>query len=162
KALDVFRRIYYDYPLSTQAADAQAGIERLQTADLIPHDLFKLELTRAERLFSARRWAQSRAGFTNLVKVAQGDDKELIALRLAECDYYLDRFRASRDALRPFLDKSSRETEARFFHLTAVRALGDIDAYVALARGLLADHPDGPWAEETLNNLASHYIIVDD
>ena len=162
KALEAFRRVYYDYPLSTQSADAQAGIERLQTTDLIPPDFFKLELARAERLFSARRWAQSRAGFTSIVRVATGDDKALIALRLAECDYYLDRFRAARDALRPFLDKAPREAEARFFHLTATRALGDLDTYVALARGLLADHPDGSWAEETLNNLASHYVIVDD
>ncbi len=161
KALEAFRRVYYDYPLSAQAADAQAGIERLQTADQVPPDLFTLEMTRAERLFTARRWAQARAGFSNL-RATSSDDKELIALRLAECDYYLDRFRASRDALRPFLDKSSREAEARFFHLTAVRALGDLDAYVALATRLLADHHEGPWAEETLNNLASHYVIVDD
>ena len=107
KALDAFRRVYYEFPLSTQAADAQAGIERLQTPALVPSDLFKLELTRAERLFSARRWAQARAGFVPLANVAVDDDKELIALRLAECDYYLDRFRASSDALRPFLDKAS-------------------------------------------------------
>jgi len=162
KALEAFRRVYYDYPLSTQSADAQAGIERLQTTDLIPPDLFKLELARAERLFSARRWAQARAGLASIARVATGDDKELIALRLAECDYYLDRFRGARDALRPFLDKAPREQEARFFHLTSTRALGDVDTYVALARGLLADHPDGSWAEETLNNLASHYVIVDD
>jgi hypothetical protein len=53
----------------------------LQTADQIPPDLFKLEMTRAERLFSARRWAQSRAGFSQL-RATSNDDKELIALRL--------------------------------------------------------------------------------
>ena len=162
KVLEAFCRVYYDYPLSTQAADAQSGIERLQTADLVPPDRFRLELARAERLFSARRWAQSRAGFESIARVATGDDKELVALRLAECDYYLYRFRAAKDALRPFLDKAPREAEARFFHLTATRALGDVDTYVALARGLLADHPGGSWAEETLNNLASHYVIVDE
>jgi soluble lytic murein transglycosylase len=162
EALEAFRHVYYDFPLSPQASDAQAGIERLQSLEPIPSDLFKRELARSERLFAARRWAQARAGFASLGRAASGDDNELVALRLAECDYYLDRFRASRDALRPFLDKSSREAEARFFHLTSVRALGDLDAYVTLATRLLDEHPDGAWAEETLNNLASHYIIVDD
>ena len=162
KALKAFRRVYYDYPMSTQSAVAQSGIERLQTADLVPPDLFTQELTRAERLFTARRWAQARAGFASIARLASGDDKELIALRLAECDYYLDRHRAARDGLRPFVDHSSREAEARFFYLASTRALGDVDTYVALARGLLADHPDGSWAEETLNNLASHYVKVDD
>jgi soluble lytic murein transglycosylase len=162
KALEAYRRVYYEYPLSRQSVDAQSGIERLQTPALVPPDLFKLELARAERLFAARRWAQARAGFAPLGRVAMNDDRELIALRLAECDYYLDRHRAARDALRPFLDRASREAEARFFHLTATRALGDLDSYVALARDFLEDEEDGSWAEETLNNLASHYIIVND
>ncbi|MGH8698732.1 MAG: tetratricopeptide repeat protein, partial [Burkholderiales bacterium] len=162
KAVKAYQRVYYEFPLSTQAAEAQTGIERLQTPALIPPDRFRLELDRAERLFSARRWAQSRAAFVALARAAINDDADLVALRLAECDYYLNRPRASRDALRPYLHSGSREAEARFFHLSATRALGDRVTYVTLARGLVADHPEGVWAEDTLNNLASHYIGADD
>lgn len=163
KALAAFRRVYYDYPLSAQASDAQAGIERLETPALIAADRFKLELARAERLFSARRWAQARAAFAPLTRAANsGADRELIAIRIAECDYFLDRFGAARAALRPYIDRGAREAEARFFHLTATRGMGELEAYVRLARALLADFPDSEWAHETLNNLASHYIIVDD
>jgi soluble lytic murein transglycosylase len=161
KALNAYRKVYYDYPLSDQAIDAQSGIERLETPTLAAPDRFRQELTRAERLFAARRWAQARAAFAAL-RATTADDRELIALRLAEADYYLDRFRASRDALRPYLDGGSREAEARFFHLTATRALGDQATYVSLARGLVKDHPDSEWAQETLNNLATHYIRIDD
>jgi soluble lytic murein transglycosylase len=161
KALTAYRRVYYDFPLSAQASDAQSGIERLESPSLALPTRYKHELARAQRLFDARRWAQARAGFAALTRAASGDDRRLIALRLAECDYYLDRHRASRDALRPFLDGGSREAEARFFHLTATRALGDHTTYTALARGLVNDHPATEWAEETLNNLASHYLIVD-
>ena len=162
KALAAYRRVYYEFPLSAQAVDAQAGIERLQTLGTIPPDRFRLELARAERLFSARRWAQARAAFEPLARVAQGNDAELVALRLAEADYYLDRHRAAREALRPYLNGGARQAEARFFYLTATRALGDEAAYVSLARDLVADHPSTEWAEETLNNLASHYIIIDE
>ena len=161
-ALKAYRRLYYDYPTSQEAVDGQAGIERLQTADVIPGDRFKQELTRAERLFSVKRWAQARAAFDALSRAAQGDDDALIDLRIAECDYYLDRFRAARDRLQPHLKGGAREAEARFFYLTAVRGLGDQSTYLDLARKFVAEFPNSPWSEETLNNLASHYIITDD
>jgi len=160
KAIDAYRKVYYEFPLSPQAIDAQNLLSRLDTASL--GDKFKLELARAERIFIARRWAQARAGFEPLAGFVTGDDKELVALRVAECDYYLDRFRASRDALRPFLKSASRKAEARFFYLTATRALGDNDTYVEEARALVDEFPDSTWAAETLNNLASHYVILDD
>jgi len=160
KAIDAYRKVYYEFALSQQANDAQNLLARLDTSSL--SDRFKLELSRAERIFAARRWAQARAGFAPLAALASGDDKELVALRLAECDYYLDRFRASRDALSPYLHDASRKAEARFFYLTATSALGDDDAYLPEARALIDDFPDSTWAAETLNNLASYYVKLDD
>jgi soluble lytic murein transglycosylase len=160
-ALQAYRRVYYDHPLSTQAVDAADGIARVETASLINADRFKRELARAEQLFDGRRWAQARTAFEPLLKAATGDDRELIALRLAECAYYLDRFSEARKLLQPYLDGSRREAEARFFHLTSVRGAGDSDTFVSLSRRLVADYPDSEWAVETLNNLASYYIVVD-
>ena len=59
----MYRRIYYDSPLSAQAVDAQSGIERLQESATISADLVGRAQRRAQRLFEARRWAQARAGF---------------------------------------------------------------------------------------------------
>ena len=162
KALAAYRRVYYEYPMAEQASDAQEAIERLETPSRLAPDRFTRELERAEKLFQARRWAQARAALEPLARVAQKDDRELVALRLAECDYYLGRHRAARDGLRPYLRDSSREAEARFFHLSATRGIGDRATYVTLARGLAADHPTSSWAEDTLNNLASHYITVEE
>jgi peptidoglycan lytic transglycosylase len=162
KAVKTYQRVYYEFPLSTQSAEAQGGIERLQTAALIPAERFRLELDRAEQLFAARRWAQARPAFLALARAATADDAELAAIRIAECDYHLDRYRASREALRPYLRGGAREPEARFYYLSATRALGDRATYITLARDLVTDHPGSRWAEETLNNLASHYVTDDD
>ncbi|MGH9349064.1 MAG: transglycosylase SLT domain-containing protein [Vicinamibacterales bacterium] len=162
KAIAYYRRVYFEFPLSAEADLAKVELDALEKPVLVTPDRFALELGRAERLFGARRYKPAHDGFASLSKVARGDDRELVALRLAECDYYLRRYRASRDALRPYLDDGKRKAEARFFHLTAIRALGDFETYVALARGLVNDFPQESWAEETLNNLASHYIIEDD
>ena len=148
-------------PLSTQAVDAQDGIARVETIALVAPDKFQRELSRAQLLFDGRRWAQARAGFDPLLRVASGDDKELISLRLGECAYYLDRFSEARKLLQPYIEGSRREAEAGYFYLASVRGSGDSDAYIAFARKFVEDHPDSEWTAETLNNLASSYIVVD-
>ena len=112
-ALELYRRIYYDSPLSAQAVDAQSGIERLQSSSVISVDLVARAQRRAQRLFEARRWAQARAGFEAIAKSVDGDTQDLVALRIAECDYYLDRHRAARDGLKPLLKDDELEAEAR-------------------------------------------------
>jgi len=160
RALEAYRKVYYGSPLGQEAVTAQSLLAPIDKTSL--PDRLTLELVRGERLFAARRWAQARAGFAPLLPLASGDDRDLVALRLAECDYYLNRFRASRDALTPLLSKPGREAEARYFYLSATRGLKDVDAYLAQARALVADAPDSPWTIETLNDLASYYVRIDD
>jgi soluble lytic murein transglycosylase len=161
-ALEMYRRVYYDSPLSEQAVDAQAGIERLQSTSVISADLLTRAQRRAQRLFDSRRWAQARAGFEAIAKAVEGDNKDLVALRIAECDFYLDRNRIARDGLKPFVKHSSLEAEARYFYLSAIRELGDRKTFVTLARELAADFPTSEWAAEALNSLASHHLVVDE
>ena len=162
RALDAYRKVHYELPLSAGAPDAQAAITRLETPARQPSDKLKRERDRAEALFNAKRWTQARAAFEPLVRTLQGDDAKLAALRLAECDYYLDRFRAARDGVAPFLKDDKREAEARYFHLSAIRGLGDQATSIRLAQQLAEDHPASPWTEDALNNLASHYIRMDE
>jgi soluble lytic murein transglycosylase len=162
RALEAYRKAYYDYPLSAGAADAQTAINRLQTVNKQPPDKVKRDRERAEALFAAKRWAQARAAYEPLTRVLTGNDAALVSLRLAECDYYLDRFRAARDQLASMLDGGANEAESRYFHLSATRQLGDQNAFVRLATGLADDHPTSPWTEEALNALASYYIRAND
>jgi soluble lytic murein transglycosylase len=161
-ALELYRRIYYDSPLTAQAVDAQSGIERLQSTSAISADLLVRAQRRAQRLFDARRWAQARAGFDAIARSVEGDTKDLVALRIAECDYYLDRHRVARDAIKPLLDDDELEAEARFFYLSAIGELGDRKTFITEARELVKDFPTSEWAAETLNSLALHYVVIDE
>lgn len=161
-SVNTYRKLYYEYPLSTFGGDAQAGLSRLQTAETMPADRVSLDRKRAEALYAARRWAAAKTAFESLASDAEGDDKAALTLRIAACDYNLNRYRASRDALTSLLDDPSRAAESRFYYLSATRGLGDKETYVRLARKLIEDFPSSPWAEETLNSLASHYITEDD
>ncbi len=164
RAAESFARLYYEFPLSDLAATAATELDGLKDLRPVPESpaRFKLELGRAERLFGARRYQAARDAFQTLRPVASGDDAELVALRIAESDNYLHRYRQACDSLRPYLDSASRKAEAQFFYLTALRELGEHDEFVERSRALVAAFPDSSWADETLNNLATHFILIDD
>ena len=161
-ALAAYERVYYEFPLSDRAAEAEAAITRLRAPDVVVADRTNRDLARAEQLFKARRWTDARAAFAAVLPAVTGADRDLAGLRIAESDHYLRKFKAAVTALQPYLRPGPYEAEARFFHLTATRSLGDRVRYVRLARDLIADHPYSPWTEETLNNLASHFVGDDD
>jgi soluble lytic murein transglycosylase len=160
-ALESYRRLYYDYPLSPQAAAAPVAIGRLRTGDLDQGEPFERGLARAERFYSAKRYADARAAFTAL-SPNDADGKELVALRIAESDYYTGKRRQAREALRTMLASPSRGAEAKYISLLATKALGDRAGYIREARDLAKDYPESPWAEEALNGLATDYITADD
>jgi soluble lytic murein transglycosylase len=158
-ALEAYRKLYYDYPLSTQAASAPVAIGRLRSDDQL--ETFDRGLARAERFYSAKRYADAKAAFTAL-SPADADSRELVALRIAESTYYMGQRRQAREALRPMLDSPSRAAEARYVTSLAAKALGDHSGYVKQTRDLVDDFPSSPWAEDALNGLATDYITNDD
>lgn len=161
-AVQAYERVHYEFPLSEKADETEAAITRLRPSVTLTPERVKRDLARAEQLFAARRWAPARSAFVALASAATGTDRDLAGLRIVQCDYNLKRTRATLTALQPYMRPGPFEAEARFFHLTATRALGDRVGYVPLARALAADHPRSSWTEEALNNLASHFVGDDD
>ena len=163
-AAKAWARVFYEFPLSAEAAFAEQELDtRGLWQPLTPGSArYSFELGRAERLFGAKRYAEARKAFSRLEPLASGKDDELVALRIAESDHYMGRHAAARTALEPYTRRASRQAEAQFFYLTATRELGHHDEYVRLARELVAAWPQESWAEETLNNLGTHFILIDE
>src|SRR5438093_1109671 len=162
-ASDAYARVVYEFPFSDLAIAASAELENLPIAPVVPgSNRYRLELGRAERLFGAKRYPQARAAFEPLRSLAQGDERELVNLRLAECDYFLKRPRNARDGVRPYIENASRQGEALFFYAVATRELGDVSEYQRIIRQLADEFTTQSWAEEALNNLATQYLMQDD
>ena len=123
---------------------------------------YRLELGRGERLFGARRYADARKIYETLRPLAAGDDREVVELRLAECDYYQKRIRPARDAIKPYTTRGSRKGEALFFYALASADLGDAAEFEQAVRQIVTDHPTESWAEEALNNKATRHIVADE
>ena len=163
KAIDAFARVVYEFPFSDLAAQASGELDTLPYGQAAPGNVrYKLELGRAERLFGAKRYTQARQAFESLRTIAQGDERELVNLRLAESDYFLKRARNAREGVKPYTEKAARQGEALFFHAVSSRELGDTEEYLRTVRRLAQDFSDQTWAEEALNNLATYYILQND
>ncbi|HSC26702.1 MAG TPA: transglycosylase SLT domain-containing protein [Vicinamibacterales bacterium] len=157
-AAEAYLRVYYDYPVTDAAANALKALDSL--ADVPARRGPGAELGRAATLFGARRWADARSAYSAIRHEVSGDDRQLVELRLAECDYYLRKYKTAIDALQPLLESRVQGAEARFFHLSALRELGRDDDYVAQVRSLVNDFPDSSWSEEALDDLGTHYILA--
>lgn len=163
RAADAYLRLYYEFPLSEHALQAEDPLQTMAEVQPIAsgNTRYKLELGRGERLFRSKRYPEARTSFFRLKPHAEGDEAELVALRLAEVDYFQGRYRDAREALRPYLDNGARQAEARFFYLMSQRGLRDHDSFEQLAHALVRDVPDSSWAEDALDNLATHFIQED-
>ena len=157
RAAEAYQRVYFEFPLSEASAAARDALGSLRDV-IIPNP--QRELGRALILFGAKRYGEARSALQDLQRQVSGDDREVVDLRIAESDYFLKRYAAARDGVAPYLDQSSRKAEARFFHLSAVRGLGQHDEAVALTRALVADFPDSTWSGDALANLGTHYIVT--
>ncbi len=160
RAVDAYRRVYYEYPLSGEATEAESALARLAASDPGGASAAR-ELARADVLFTARRWTAARASYERARTGAAAADRDRIALRLLACDVRLGRHKQAREGLRERLAGSQAE-EAGFYYATAVGGLGDRNEYARLARRFADDHPASPLAEELLNNLATAFIIADE
>jgi soluble lytic murein transglycosylase len=163
KALRAYSLVYYEFPFSEYSGAADLALKRFPNRPAISKgsNRFKLELGRAERLFGGKRYADARRIYEQLEAAAEGDDRELVNLRLAECDYFLNRVRPAREGVRPYLEDASRQGEALFFYALALYDLGERTEYFRVVRRIADEFPTQTWSEEALNHLATHYIRDD-
>jgi soluble lytic murein transglycosylase len=166
RAVEMYRRIYREYPLSSESSQAEAALTRLDAWDFGSTDQIALELPRAQTLFRARRWSDARSAYARLRDHVKGDERELVDLRLAALDVLDGGSREARGAAgvlrRLAAAEEPRAEEARFYLLGATRASGEHDEFKRLTRQYVAAYPASAFAEEALNNLATHHILVDE
>ena len=164
KAAEAFAHVFYEFPLGENAAIAGAELNTLTGLQPLTagSQRYKVELGRAERLFGAKQYGDARTAFDALRAVASGDDRELLQLRIAECDYFTRRARSARESLSLLTNKTSRKGEALFFYALASRDVGDTQTFLETLERIETEFPEQTWAEDALNNLATHYLKADD
>lgn len=174
-AILAFTTIYWDAPLTPEAADAARALTDLGALPAKTVTLLPKWMARGEAFFGAKRYSEARAAFESARLAAPAGARRLIDLRLAECDFYLKRFLAAQTALTVFLSRPPAPAgrtavtepdplaaEAEFFLLSTYRELKKISEYTSRVARFVNRTTDPVWVERALADLATHYILTDD
>lgn len=162
-ARGAFNKVAYEFALSAEAPDALAELAALADPGAVPsRETFSLDFGRGEQLYASKRFADARKTYEVVRPVAVGDERDRVALRIAQCDLGLKKYAAARDGLLPLLDRGERRAEARYSMLGVLRGLGRDAEFVTETRKVVTEFPETPWAEAALNDLATFYILEDD
>jgi soluble lytic murein transglycosylase len=165
-AADAYSTLYYYFVGTSESDEASTALAKMTAPKPFPAadpSRHQLDLGRAQQLYGSKRYSDSRKAFDLVRPASSGDERTLVELRIAECDFYLKKLAAARDELKSVLDKASPYSmEAQYIAIASIRDLGSGDEYASRAKAFADSSPDGPWIEETLNDLARYYILADD
>ena len=162
-ARGAFGKVLYEFALSPDAADAEAELALLADPGAVPNrDRASLDIGRGEQLYAAKRFIDARKVFEAVRPVAVGAERDLIDLRVGQCDLGLKKYLAARSELLPLVEHGDRRFEAAYALLGTLRGLARKDEFVAETRRFVAANPDSTWSEAALNDLGTFYILEDD
>jgi soluble lytic murein transglycosylase len=160
-----YARLYFEFPATSQAAEAGKALSSLKVPLAPTAVTWALSFERAERLFSAGRCADARKDFAAVRGLAAAEMRGRIDLRLAQCDVQLRRYPAAHDAFAAIAaagDSADLVREAGYHALGTLRALGREAEYVREVGAFVGRHADHPLAETALNDLGTHYILANE
>ena len=158
-AAEAYLRVYYEFALSDLATAAASHITGLQ--DQIVKKGYQQDLGRAAMLFGAKALRRSADRLPGHSETGERGRSRAHGPAGCRVRFLSEAIRRRQGRRAPVLERASRKAEARFF-ISALRELGQHDEYVAQTRALVADFPGDSWAEEALNNLGTHHILIDE
>lgn len=163
KAIAAYRRVYDESPSSLEAGQAEQALTRLSAWNDDWPVRADRELARAATLFTGRRFSPARASYERIREAMSGAERDLAIVRLAAIDVLTKDGGRARSVLAQHRgDAGDVGLEAQFYYLGATRAAGQQQEFETATRAFVDKYPTSVWAEEALNNLATHDILVDD
>ncbi len=160
RAREAFLRLYFDYPASPEATDAEKSLTGVGLAPTAADWARSLE--RADRLFAGRRWAEAQKAYLAVRDfVSAADARARVDLRLAQGDFHQRRYAAARDAaVKLAAPEASAEIarDARFVAMAALRELKREAEYLRELESFVGAYPQDPLAETALNEHGTYYI----
>jgi soluble lytic murein transglycosylase len=162
RARAAFRYVIETFPMTQEANEAELGLVRIDGFALDTAEGAAKEFARADALFKARRNTPARNAYERVQSRVEGDDRDLVTIRLAALDAREGRARAARDVLRRYVSHPQHGAEAQFALLSVTRDLGDTAEYRSLVRAFVDANASDPMAEEALNDLAVYLVRADE
>jgi soluble lytic murein transglycosylase len=163
KAVDVYRRVYYEMPLSSEATEAGRELEALNRRSPIPRPTYGQRKMRAERLAAGRRHSDAAREYRALLAQAPAQEQRALRVALASS---LQRSRRPSEARQVLaaVAPAADEVNAQRLHLLAEVARSARDAALMLQHieELRRAAPGSGWLQESLLSAGNMYMLRGD
>jgi soluble lytic murein transglycosylase len=164
KAAETLRRIYFEMPVSEQAA--LAAITLQSRGEAPPSGTFEQRYTRAELLMKAHRFSDAVTDWSSLAEQAPPDKALSVQTQFAAALY---RSRKRDDAERLFQSvvenqaaSTDAKAEALYFLAEIARDKDDKDRHDSLVSQLRTLAPESTWFYEALLSSGNMYLLKND
>lgn len=155
------QRVYYGYPASMEAAQAEAALAALrdQLGDRFPPALGRTMLARATRLLELGQPEQARKEFIALSTQLLGAERDRARVEIGVADYDRKQTAAARNYLET-LEVDPGEADAERLHtlLLCARRTDDRATMADIVDRMARQYPASHWRLESLWALANLYL----
>jgi len=164
-AVAAWKTIHYYYPVSKEAGEAEAALDRLRRsmgADF-PEAPAEARFERTARLMKARQYDRARADFHQMAAELSGLDRERAMVRAA-ATYYEQRNTTATISQLNALRLTEPEADAeRWYWLAAAHRRANRDEGMEAAVAQLARRaPDSVWRRDALVIAGNRYLLEND
>ena len=164
-AVAAWKTIYYYYPVSKEAGDAEAALARLRRSlgAGYPPAPAEARFARAERLLKARQYDRARADFHEMAAELSGLDRERAMVRAAATLYEQKNTTAAISQLNALhLEERDADAERWYWLAAAHRRANRDDGMEAALAQLARRAPDSVWRRDALVLAGNRYLVEND
>ncbi|MCU1310164.1 MAG: Lytic transglycosylase, catalytic [Candidatus Angelobacter sp.] len=158
KALAVFRKLYYEMPLSPEADEAGVYLRKMAGSD--GYGTPELRKSRADLLARGKRYWQAISEYQQLVSDSTGHPVPSVQVALANALYKNDRQSEAKQILLGMMDAHDEVNAQRLYLLGEIARSADDDAsQSASIDELRRSAPQSGWLQEELLSAGNKFLL---
>ncbi len=160
---EVLRRVYYNYPTSSQADSAESDLKKIPEADSLPAVTFTERQRRATGLYKGRRWGPAVEEYKLMLAIAPSGQQSQINIQLANSLMKLGDNRQAKEVLARIPDDGSEASAEKWYQDAEIaRSAGDDAELTTILQHMRATTPTSPWLESALMTAGNMYLLRED
>jgi soluble lytic murein transglycosylase len=161
-AVGAYRKVYYLYPASPQAQEAEKRLNALRRklGRTFPAATVEMRAERAARLYEGGRWREAREEYQLLASSATGALRDLARVRMGVCQYQAGTTWPALTTLQKAqVSDPNADAERLYTMAAAYRRLGRRESMEQQIAALATKYPASEWHERALVLAGNFYLL---
>jgi len=159
-ALAIFRNLYYTMPLSWEATQVQADLDKLAAAAQAKPVGVDARRTRADLLAKGKQFGEAATGYRDLLNEVAPTERPTVQIELAESLRHAGQNKDAKKILDSMPALPPELNAERLFNLGEIaRNANEDDAFLRIVEELRQQYPTSPWLEQALLSAGNIYLL---